>query len=370
MARARFHGHRAAQPDRRLESNNSGFAEFRANLNPPLTFLVYFGAMDLSAFSLNLALLAAGIVTGLETRRRYEKTRRSRLGSGSRVADETAPVEGEGEGKKLPLLLDELRDAQRNDTLYLAFQPKLRARTGAIDSVEALLRWPHALGDIAPDQFIPLSEAHDEIAALTRWVVRRAVRDQAALAAAGFDLTVYINLSGRLLPDASFAGWLVDTIGERGKIGLEVTETAMIPDPEGALANLKRFADVGIRVAIDDYGAGFSSLAYLKRVPAQELKLDKMFISGLASSHRDPLLVRSTIDLAHALEMEVTAEGVESAAELALLRMMGCDLMQGFLISHPLPLDALIAFLGEYRTSAATPEDATAFFSGFGYGGS
>ena len=134
------------------------------------------------------------------------------------------------------------------------------------------------------------------------------------------------------------------------------------------LASLELFAAAGIRVAIDDYGAGFSSLAYLKRVPAQELKLDKMFISGLASSHRDPLLVRSTIDLAHALEMEVTAEGVESQAELALLRMMGCDLMQGYLISRPLPLDALIAFLDAFEGGAAQPADSAAFLAGFGFG--
>jgi len=119
----------------------------------------------------------------------------------------------------------------------------------------------------------------------------------------------------------------------------------MIADPEGALRSLHLFADAGIKIAIDDYGAGLSSLAYLKQLPAHELKIDRMFISSLSSSHRDPLLVRSTIDLAHALDMEVTAEGVDSPASQALLKVMGCDLMQGFLIAKPMRLGELRAYL-------------------------
>lgn len=316
----------------------------------------------LAYLALLIGAVAAGFWAG--SRRLYRSARAEQVALTTASARAAA---ARPEDDYAAALLDELRFALANDRLHLSFQPKLRARTGAIDSVEALLRWPRVSGEIAPDVFVPLAEEHGEIDELTRWVVRRAIRDQAALAAAGFDIIVYINLSGRLLPDTAFAEWLTATIGRGGKIGIEVTETSMIPDPEGALANLKLFADAGIRVAIDDYGAGFSSLAYLKRVPAQELKLDKMFISGLASSHRDPLLVRSTIDLAHALEMEVTAEGVESPAELALLRMMGCDLMQGFLISRALPLTELIPFLGEYSTKTPTPADANAFFSGFGF---
>ena len=114
-----------------------------------------------------------------------------------------------------------------------------------------------------------------------------------------------------------------------------------------AIAHLQRFADIGVTITIDDYGAGLSSLAYLKQLPARELKIDKLFVTQLSSSHRDPLIVRSTIDLAHALEMEVVAEGVETATSLALLTVMGCDMVQGFLISRPLGLEALLAFLQE-----------------------
>ena len=132
-------------------------------------------------------------------------------------------------------------------------------------------------------------------------------------------------------------------------LGFEVTETSVIRDPESAIANLQRFADIGIRVAIDDYGAGLSSLAYLKQLPARELKIDKLFVTQLTSSNRDPLIVRSTIDLAHALDMEVVAEGVETHAALALLTVMGCDMIQGFLISRPIALDAFVSFLREDR---------------------
>ncbi|RYD46029.1 MAG: EAL domain-containing protein, partial [Sphingomonadales bacterium] len=131
------------------------------------------------------------------------------------------------------------------------------------------------------------------------------------------------------------------------KIGFEITETAVIRDPQSAIGHLKRFADIGIVIAIDDYGAGLSSLAYLKQLPASELKIDKLFVTQLTSSNRDPLIVRSTIDLAHALEMEVTAEGVETPSALALLSVMGCDMVQGYLISRPVGFDAFQKFLDE-----------------------
>jgi EAL domain-containing protein (putative c-di-GMP-specific phosphodiesterase class I) len=155
-----------------------------------------------------------------------------------------------------------------------------------------------------------------------------------------------------MVADEGFAAWLLEELSRapRGALGLEITETAVIDEPQKALRNLQAFADAGLEIAIDDYGSGLSSLSYLKQLPAHELKIDKLFISHLTSSHRDPLLVRSTIDLAHALGMKVTAEGVEDATTLALLRMMGCDLAQGYLISQPLSLDELSAFLsaGEY----------------------
>lgn len=245
-------------------------------------------------------------------------------------------------------LLGDLRQAIDRNELTLAYQPKMRTRTDSVDVVEALLRWTHPeRGVVPPDDFIGLAEETGLIEDLTRWVLKRAIADQARLSEAGHELAVHINLSGRLVADSDFTAWLVDNVTREavGVIGLEITETAVIDDTQIALANLKVFAGAGLKIAIDDYGSGLSSLAYLKQLPAHELKIDRMFISGLTSSHRDPLLVRSTIDLAHALGMEVTAEGVDNPITLALLRMMGCDLIQGYLISPPLDLSALQAFL-------------------------
>ena len=238
-------------------------------------------------------------------------------------------------------LMRDLHRALVNDELFLHYQPKFRPRTGEIDSVEALIRWNHPeLGLVPPDRFIGLAEETGAIAEVTRWVMQRAIADHQALAADNLARPIYVNLSGRLVADAGFTQWLLSQAARLapGCIGLEITETAIISDPEHALANLQTLADAGIPIAIDDYGAGLSSLAYLKQLPATELKIDRMFVMGLTSSHRDPLLVRSTIDLAHALEMEITAEGVENAATLALLRTMGCDLIQGFFVARPMPL--------------------------------
>jgi EAL domain-containing protein (putative c-di-GMP-specific phosphodiesterase class I) len=244
-------------------------------------------------------------------------------------------------------LMRDLQEAIRHDRLTLQYQPKVRTRTGEVVSAEALVRWPDPVrGLIQPDQFIALAEGSGNICALTEWVLGRAIVDQATLARDGIDLPIDINISGVLVADRQFRDLaLALAATAQGLIGFEITETAMMSDPEGALANMEAFASAGIRLAIDDYGAGFSSLAYLQRMPVKELKIDKIFISRLASGQRDPLLVRSTIDLAHALEMEVTAEGVETPEALALLQVMGCDLVQGFYLAHPLELPLLAQFV-------------------------
>jgi EAL domain-containing protein (putative c-di-GMP-specific phosphodiesterase class I) len=209
--------------------------------------------------------------------------------------------------------------------------------------VEGLIRWTHpTLGRVSIEPFIRLLEQTGAIRRLTEWVIARAVIDRATLAAAGHEVTIWVNLSGLLLPDAAFTARALELIeGSGGGIGLEITETAVIENPDRAMANLAAFTAAGIRIAIDDYGSGLSSLAYLKQLPADELKIDRLFIKELVNSHRDPLLVRSSIDLAHALEMEVTAEGVDDPMALSLLRIMGCDMVQGYLICEPVPLARL-----------------------------
>jgi EAL domain-containing protein (putative c-di-GMP-specific phosphodiesterase class I)/GGDEF domain-containing protein len=246
-------------------------------------------------------------------------------------------------------LMRELPRAIADGEMFLQYQPKVHVRRQEIVSCEALVRWQHpARGLILPGDFISVAEEAGEIGELTLWTLRQVIEDQRIFASDGYDMPVFINISGLLLSDAGFVTEACDIVTTSGaKIGFEITETSVIRDPEIAIQNLNTFADIGITLAIDDYGAGLSSLAYLKQLPAKELKIDKMFVMQLTSSNRDPLIVRSTIDLAHALEMEVTAEGVETPAALALLSVMGCDMVQGYLISRPLAIEAFRTFLAE-----------------------
>lgn len=257
----------------------------------------------------------------------------------------------------------DLARAIERGELFLQYQPKIHLRQNKVTGAEALIRWRHPeRGLVLPGDFIPLAEETRAIDAMTLWTIRQALADQAALAAAGHPLRVFVNISGVLLGDAEFVGQARALVRDTAdRIGFEVTETSVIRDPEVAITNLRTFADLGVEVAIDDYGAGLSSLAYLKRLPATELKIDKLFVTQLTSSNRDPLIVRSTIDLAHALDMAVVAEGVEEQAALALLGVMGCDMAQGYLISRPIGLGALIAWLdqGDY---AHMLEDSRATF--------
>ncbi|MGY2735945.1 EAL domain-containing protein (putative c-di-GMP-specific phosphodiesterase class I) [Sphingomonas sp. UYP23] len=252
-------------------------------------------------------------------------------------------------------LTRELPRAIAGGEMFLQYQPKVHVRKQEINSAEALVRWQHPTrGLILPGDFITVAEEARQISALTLWTIDEVIRDQRTLAADGHELTIFINISGQLLGDRNFveAACAAVRAGDV-KIGFEITETAVIRDPDSAIANLQVLADQGIVIAIDDYGAGLSSLAYLKQLPARELKIDKMFVLQLTSSNRDPLIVRSTIDLAHALDMEVTAEGVETQAAMALLSVMGCDMIQGYLISRPISIDAFRRFLHDYRARPA-----------------
>ncbi|MGE0742802.1 MAG: putative bifunctional diguanylate cyclase/phosphodiesterase [Hyphomonadaceae bacterium] len=258
-------------------------------------------------------------------------------------------------------LMGEMRRAIESGEMELAHQPKYDFRAGRIHSAESLIRWKHPTrGMISPDLFIPMAEETGHMRALTEWVLRRAVEDQKRLAQAGWPLTLAVNISARLLSDTEFARSAVAIVRNAPhQIAFEITETAVIDNPKAALDNIDLFAANGIRVAIDDYGSGLSSLAYLKQLPAHELKIDKMFVESLTNSQRDALLVRSTIDLAHGLGLEVTAEGVETPAVFALLASMRCDYAQGYLVSRPATLDELIAILGDERRMRFYEQTAT-----------
>lgn len=255
-------------------------------------------------------------------------------------------------GASLGLMSDMLH-AIATDEITLAYQPKLDLRNGKVEGVEALARWVHPTrGRQQPDVFVGMAEQTGHIAALTEWVLRRAIKDQATLRDKGLDIRISINWSGVLLNDKAFTRTTLAIMREQPcRLRFEVTETAIIGNAGLARQTLEQFRSAGIKVSIDDYGTGLSSLAYLKNIPADEMKIDQTFVRNLATDPVDAVLVRSAVNLAHSLGLNVVAEGVESREALQILMNMGCDVAQGYVISHPIPLDGLIAFLQQKTAS-------------------
>ena len=252
-------------------------------------------------------------------------------------------------------LMTRMMDAIQSGDMELHYQPKLDLRSGRFTSVEALSRWTDPTrGSISPDNFIPQAEETGRIRELTEWSVREALEAKKQLAQDGFDINFAVNISGRLVTDQNFGKHILEIVGF-GVSGLtfEITETAMMVNPEVAIHNLALWADAGIKLAIDDYGTGYSSLAYIKRLPCHELKLDKTFIDGVKSDAKDRTLVKSTVDLAHNLGMKLTAEGVEDDITLTALKAMGCDYAQGYCLSKAISARDLVEFL---RQSAIADE--------------
>jgi EAL domain-containing protein (putative c-di-GMP-specific phosphodiesterase class I) len=256
-------------------------------------------------------------------------------------------------------LMPELRAAIEEDQLFLAHQPKFDLRTGKVCGVESLVRWTHPrYGPIEPDVFVRIAEDSGDIGAMTRWVLERALAEQAALRAEGFALPFAVNLSGRLVGDEDFVDWILARKPPReADLRLEITETAVIDQPEMAFANVARLAAAGAPCSIDDYGSGLSSLSYLKRIWADELKLDKSLVDEVGRSARDAVITRSIVDLAHGLGMKVVAEGVEDAQTAALVAGLGCDIGQGFFFARPMPLAQLLDLM-RAEAAIAPPQHA------------
>lgn len=244
-------------------------------------------------------------------------------------------------------LMSEMRRGLKAGELSLHYQPKLSLADGRVKSAEALARWRHPeRGDIPPGVFIPVAEETGNIRALTEWVLARAIADQAEMAEAGQEIDIALNVSARLLDDKEFRRHALRVAtARRGRLTFEVTESAVMGNPQAAMAAIAAFREAGIGISIDDYGVGLSSLAYLKMLEADELKLDKSLVDFVDQRERDRLIIGSTMELAHALGMSVTAEGVEEEAVQRTLAKLGCDTIQGYLISRPLPLPQFLAFL-------------------------
>ena len=257
-------------------------------------------------------------------------------------------------------LMSEMRRGLGAGELALHYQPKLTAADGVIRGVEALIRWKHPVrGNIPPDSFIGVAEETGSIRELTEWTLERALADRAALKAAGHDLLVSVNISARLLADRGFCDQVRALVaGKDHGLCLEITETAVIENPASATAAIGDFRAAGLKVSIDDYGVGLSSLSYLKLLDADELKIDKSLVVSVTESQRDRLIVKSTIDLAHSLGMVVVAEGVETREVQATLALLGCDAIQGYLVSRPIPLAELGPFLTAWRGDDAADERA------------
>jgi diguanylate cyclase (GGDEF)-like protein len=251
-------------------------------------------------------------------------------------------------------LMMELRQAIARDELELYYQPKIDVATARVVHAEALVRWNHPRhGVMQPDKFIPLAEQSGKIGLITKWVIRKAIAQCAAWRREGLDLTVAVNLSALDLFDSELptfiSGLLSDAELPPAKIVLEITESAVMRDATYAqkiLADLKRR---GLCLAIDDFGTGYSSLAHLKRLPVDELKIDKSFVLNLSETSTDDMvIVRSTIELGHNMGLVVIAEGVESAEAWRILASLGCDMAQGYYMSPPLP----VAAIGEWFRSS------------------
>jgi diguanylate cyclase len=245
-------------------------------------------------------------------------------------------------------LAEELRVAIAKGDLALHYQPQLDLSSNEVSAVEALVRWPHPrLGLVPPLKFLPVAEEAGLMGPLTKWVLEQALEQCAAWRVAGRRLSIAVNVSATNLLDVGFID-LIRELLERYELSadalvLEITETSIITEFERSRIVIEKLRDLGLVVSIDDFGAGFTSLAYLSSLAVAELKLDRTFITPLASgeTEREAQLVRATIDLGHALGMRVVAEGVEDEATLTLLSDFGCDLIQGYLIDVPRPANEL-----------------------------
>ncbi|RBY86020.1 hypothetical protein DQ240_11260 [Blastococcus sp. TF02A-26] len=282
-----------------------------------------------------------------------------RSGRGTALYDESEHAEG---GTTL-VLVEELRAGLPAGELVLHHQPQVDIRTGRVEGVEALVRWAHPTrGLLGPGEFLPVAEAHGLMGALTDQVLAGAVAQLAQWQDRGSDLRMSVNLSASNLLDSRLPRRVAALLEEYGVparcLTLEVTETVLLADSERSTAVISALRDLGVEISIDDFGTGYCSLAYLRQLPVNELKLDRSFTADLVSDVRTEAIVASTVELAHRLGLRVVAEGVEDECTLARLSALGCDQSQGYLHSPPLPaaeLEAWVADRGVAVTLAGLP---------------
>ena len=255
-------------------------------------------------------------------------------------------------------LLGELRKAIINNELFLHYQPKVDLANQTVPGLEALVRWKHPeAGIISPDRFIPLAEQTGLIMPLSLWVLNEALRQCKTWNEQGLPLKVAVNLSAVNLDSEGLfeqiKGLLQSTAVSPSQVELEVTETAIMASPQRAMEQIGRLKEMGLRISIDDFGIGYSSLAYLKKLPVDTIKIDKAFVMNMVTDQEDCVIVRSIINLAHSLGLKVVAEGVENRKIMELLKQLGCDEGQGYYFSKPFPPQELSARLVDLQALLA-----------------
>ena len=254
------------------------------------------------------------------------------------------------------VLESQLRRALERDELLLYYQPLLNLRSGRIIGAEALVRWKHPeLGMVPPVRFIPLAEETGLIIGIGEWVLRTACRQTKAWHDAGYkDLRIAVNFSAQQLVRAQFDNEVAAALADSGLppqcLELELTESVSMKHPERTVALLARLKAMGVSIAIDDFGTGYSNLSYLKRFPVDKLKIDRSFVSGIATNAEDSQLAQAIVAMARSLHLTVVAEGVEEASQVALLRSYGCDQLQGYYFSPPVAADAFTDMLRDGRS--------------------
>jgi len=258
----------------------------------------------------------------------------------------------------------ELRTAIHNNQLEIHFQPQVNLRSGMVESAEALLRWNHPTqGGINPVEFIAIAEATDLIRPLTEWTLRGALAQVRSWRERGVHLRIAVNLSARLLQDTAFPALLRKLLDESGVLApsleLEITESAMMLDPARALRVIQEIDKLGVLISIDDFGTGYSSLGYLRDLPVHSLKIDKSFVAGMRNNSDDRIIVESTAQMAHALKLELVAEGVETEWDAQFLAAAGYDYAQGFRYTRALPSDKCLAWIVEFNATALLTGDSS-----------
>jgi len=243
-------------------------------------------------------------------------------------------------------LMEDLRDAFDAEQFVLHYQPKVNLATGTVTAVEALVRWQHPTrGLLAPDRFLDLAEQSGLMGTLAMVVLDQALAQQMAWAADGLDLGMAVNLSAANMLDPDLVANVARSLSRHGvqpaRVVLEITEDTLMVDSAEANQVLHELRGLGVGLSVDDYGTGFSSLAYLRHLPVNEIKLDRSFLEGAPEDERAVAIIRSTVDLAHSLGLRMVAEGIESSDALAMVTGLGCDEAQGFLWGRPVPAHEL-----------------------------